>query len=477
MPMSFTGMPSSPAMASAMPPFAVPSSFVRTIPSTGTASEKSLAWRRPFWPVVASTVSSVSCGALGHLLADDAADLAQLGHEVVLVVQPPGRVDDDDVGAALAAAGDGVERDRPGIGPLRAGDDLAAGALRPALELLDGGGAEGVGGAEHDVEAELALQVPGELADRRRLAGAVDADGHDHRRLVAHVDRARRLGGARSRPGARRAGSSAPRRPPARRPRPPARAGRRPARSSRAPTSAMISASSRRSQVSSSSVLEAASPGSRRRAPGCVLERFSRRRRKKPRRCSGSSSASAVAAAPRGVADEEVGPVAGHGRREDSGVDVNDSPDGDPPLPSRRAARQRPGRRDGRGDGAAVRAHRRPARPDRDARRDVAAARIVPRDLRGRRAGGRRRAEAPRRRCLRDQADVRRARGARRAAWPRRCSSRWRTRRAGSATRSRGWTPGRSSRTPSACTSRPATGRSATSTRTRSRASGARKTL
>jgi len=42
---------------------AVPSSFVSTMPSTGTASEKSLAWRSPFWPVVASTVKSVSSRA------------------------------------------------------------------------------------------------------------------------------------------------------------------------------------------------------------------------------------------------------------------------------------------------------------------------------------------------------------------------------------------------------------------------------
>ena len=34
-------------------------------PVTSTASENSRAWRRPFWPVVESTVSSVSCGASG----------------------------------------------------------------------------------------------------------------------------------------------------------------------------------------------------------------------------------------------------------------------------------------------------------------------------------------------------------------------------------------------------------------------------
>jgi hypothetical protein len=34
------------------------------------------------------------------------------------------------------------------------------------------------------------VQVPGQLADRRRLAGAVDPHGHDHRGPGAHVDAA-----------------------------------------------------------------------------------------------------------------------------------------------------------------------------------------------------------------------------------------------------------------------------------------------
>ncbi len=38
------------------------------------------------------------------------------------------------------------------------------------------------------MSAELVAQMPGELADRRRLAGAVNADGDDHRRLTADVD-------------------------------------------------------------------------------------------------------------------------------------------------------------------------------------------------------------------------------------------------------------------------------------------------
>ena len=141
------------------------------------------AWRRPFCPVVASTVSSVSCGAPGQLLGDHAAHLGQLGHQVVLGVQAAGGVDDDHVGALAHAGGDGVVGDRAGVGVLRRPCTKSTPARsRPHLELLDGGGAEGVGRAEHDLVPELLAQVPGELADRRRLAGAVDADHQQHRR-------------------------------------------------------------------------------------------------------------------------------------------------------------------------------------------------------------------------------------------------------------------------------------------------------
>ena len=75
MPISFTGTPSSWAIASAIPPLAVPSSLVSTMPSTSTASRNSIAWRRPFWPVVASIESSVSCGASGRWLRDHLAHL------------------------------------------------------------------------------------------------------------------------------------------------------------------------------------------------------------------------------------------------------------------------------------------------------------------------------------------------------------------------------------------------------------------
>ena len=128
----------------------MPSSLVRTTPSTSTASEKTLAWRRPFWPVVASIEISVSCGASGICFCDHPADLGQLLHQVALGVEAAGGVDDDDVGAAGAGGVDRVVGDRAGVGALFAADQLGAGALGPRFELLGGGGAVGVGGGEDD---------------------------------------------------------------------------------------------------------------------------------------------------------------------------------------------------------------------------------------------------------------------------------------------------------------------------------------
>ncbi|MCY1414227.1 hypothetical protein D9M71_296700 [compost metagenome] len=59
------------------------------------------------------------------------------------------------------------------------GDHRDVVALAPHLQLLDGGGAEGVAGGEHDLPA-LQLQLLRQLADGGGLADAVHADHQDH---------------------------------------------------------------------------------------------------------------------------------------------------------------------------------------------------------------------------------------------------------------------------------------------------------
>jgi len=80
----------------------------------------------------------------GQLLADDAVELVQLLHEVVLGVQAAGGVDEQVIRMAGLRGGDGIVRHGGGIRAIGAGDDLDLEAGAPELELLDGGGAEGV---------------------------------------------------------------------------------------------------------------------------------------------------------------------------------------------------------------------------------------------------------------------------------------------------------------------------------------------
>ncbi len=85
---------------------------------------------------------------------------------------------------------DGVVGDGGGIAAPLAADEPCVGALGPDLELLLGRGAERVGGADRDLATALAEALR-ELADRGRLAGAVDPDDEDHGRLVRDVERRR----------------------------------------------------------------------------------------------------------------------------------------------------------------------------------------------------------------------------------------------------------------------------------------------
>ena len=115
--------------------------------------------------------------------AKDAANLLHLFHEVALGVEPAGCIDDEHVGAAGFGGLHGVEGDGRRVAALVVCNYVGACPLPPILELLDGGGAEGVRGGEEDLLA-LVTEERGQLRDARGLARAVHADHQHHQGFV-----------------------------------------------------------------------------------------------------------------------------------------------------------------------------------------------------------------------------------------------------------------------------------------------------
>ena len=176
---------------------------------------------------------------------------AQLLHQVRLRVQAARGVDDHDVAPAGARRLDRVEGDCGGVAAVRRADEVGAGALGPDLQLLLGRGAESVGGGQDDA-CPCSREQP-----RRACRSWSSCPCRSRRRRARRVGRSCDRERARGRRAAARAPRPAPDRDRRRRRASPAAARAR--RSAGTPTSAMISDSSSRSHASSSEASKAAS--------------------------------------------------------------------------------------------------------------------------------------------------------------------------------------------------------------------------
>ena len=102
-------------------------------------------------------------------------------------MQASGGIGDQHIDAARLGRLDGIEDHRGGVGAGVLGDDRNVVALAPDLQLLDGGGAEGITGGQHHRFA-LVLEAARQLADGGGLADAVDPDHQDHIGLLAGIN-------------------------------------------------------------------------------------------------------------------------------------------------------------------------------------------------------------------------------------------------------------------------------------------------
>src|SRR5262249_27464543 len=104
------------------------------------------------------------------------------GRRPRFVRRAPRRIDEQHVNLLATRFGQRVESDPGGIGAGGACDDRRTAAATPDVELVDGGGAEGIACGKHD-RATLDAQLGRDLADGRGLARAVDADDQGDERL------------------------------------------------------------------------------------------------------------------------------------------------------------------------------------------------------------------------------------------------------------------------------------------------------
>ena len=96
-------------------------------------------------------------------------------------MQPPGGVDQQDVGALGARLDEGVVGEPGRIAPGRPGHHRAP-VRSPQICSCSTAAARNVSPAASMTARPCVAVLLGELADRRRLAAAVDADDQDHER-------------------------------------------------------------------------------------------------------------------------------------------------------------------------------------------------------------------------------------------------------------------------------------------------------
>src|SRR5581483_1964919 len=93
---------------------------------------------------------------------NDTLVLLELLHQVRLAVEAAGRVREQHADLARAGGLQSIEYHRARIGSRLLSSEFRARALRPDIELLDGGGAERIAGRQHDTVA-LIREPPCEL--------------------------------------------------------------------------------------------------------------------------------------------------------------------------------------------------------------------------------------------------------------------------------------------------------------------------
>src|SRR5215831_12715650 len=143
-------------MRTTMPPLAVPSSLVSTMPVRPTASWNSLACWIPFCPVGASRTIRLSCGAPGSCRDTTLRSLVSSSIRLDLVWRRP----------AVSTRSTSTPR---AVAALTASKTTAAGAAQRGRELARAGSLAGTVDAKHEHDARLRGELERSRRARQRL--------------------------------------------------------------------------------------------------------------------------------------------------------------------------------------------------------------------------------------------------------------------------------------------------------------------
>ena len=113
--------------------------------------------------------------------AQNTADFGQLFHQLALVVEPPGSIDDQRVDTLCGSRLDRIEHHCRWIAAFWPAHQLYANPVCPDRQLLDRGGAKSIACRQHHRIVQF-LKIVRQLGDGGGLARTVDADHQDHLR-------------------------------------------------------------------------------------------------------------------------------------------------------------------------------------------------------------------------------------------------------------------------------------------------------
>src|SRR6266852_9535440 len=117
-------------------------------------------------------------GTIRKQFLDNLVNFLQLFHQVILGLETASGIYNQDIASTCARGLDCVVNDCTGVGTGILTNYRYSNTLAPHFELIDSGGAKGIGGGQNDAMS-LLVETVGEFGNGGCFAGVIEADYQD----------------------------------------------------------------------------------------------------------------------------------------------------------------------------------------------------------------------------------------------------------------------------------------------------------